>query len=106
MFAESDDFIVADFPDKRPASLGFEGDTRCDKKSRLEAAEPDFHHDFPDFFESRHHLPPLTPTSDDALCDDARMVVDEGDDTELIFNRAESSASDTLPDICFGVNPV
>ncbi|KAI8718206.1 hypothetical protein NCS52_00598800 [Fusarium sp. LHS14.1] len=103
MFAESDDPVVADFPDKRPASPSFEGDTRYDKKSRLQAAEPDFHQDFPNFFESHHYLPSRTPTSDNVLCDDARMVMDEGDDTELIPNRAESPVSDTLPDTCFGV---
>lgn len=101
MFAERDDSVLAHFPDKRPASPSFEGDTRCDKRSRLQAAEPDVDQDFLDIFAS-HHPPSLTPISNDVLCDDTRMVMD-GDDTELVFNCAESPASDTLPDTCFGV---
>ncbi|EEU34941.1 uncharacterized protein NECHADRAFT_79818 [Fusarium vanettenii 77-13-4] len=102
MFAESDHSLLAQFPDKRPASPSFEGDTRCDKKSRLQAVEPDFDQDFLGLFES-HHLPSFTPTSNDVSLDESYMELDEGNDTELVFSRAESPAPDTLPDTCFGV---
>lgn len=102
MFAESDDSMLAHFPDKRPASPSFEGYTRCDKKSRFQAAEPDVGQNFLGLFES-HHLPSLAPTSDDVLCDETRMVLDEDNDTDLLLNRAEIPVPDTLPDTCFGV---
>lgn len=102
MFAESDDSVFEHFPDKRPASPSFEGDTRCDKKSRLQAGEPDVDQDFLDIFAS-HHLPSLTPTFDDVLYDEDRMVLNEGNDTETMFNQPESPAIDMLPDTYFRV---
>lgn len=102
MFSESDYPVLSHFPDKRPASPSFENGVRCDKKSRIQAVEPDFDHHFLDVSES-YHLPNFALSFDDVFCDETRMAPDEDNGTEMIFSQAESPESDTLPDTCFGV---
>ncbi|RSL59357.1 hypothetical protein CEP54_007308 [Fusarium duplospermum] len=102
MFSESDDSVLTHFLDKRPASPSFENGTRCGKRSRFRAVEPDVDRDFPDVCES-HHLRSHAPASDHVLWGGTPMSLDEDSDTDTTFNQLESPASDTLPDTCFGV---
>ncbi|RMJ16006.1 hypothetical protein CDV36_004313 [Fusarium kuroshium] len=102
MFSERDDSVPARFPDKRPASLSFENGTRCDKRSRFQAVEPDVGQDFLDVSES-HQLLSFAPSFDDILCDESQMALNDDNDTDMMFSQVESPASDTLPDTCFGV---
>ncbi|RSL98108.1 hypothetical protein CEP52_010470 [Fusarium oligoseptatum] len=37
------------------------------------------------------------------LCDESQMALDDDNDTDMMFSRVESPASDTPPDTCFGV---